>query len=120
MTPTASSKVGSGGKAESPGGEGRVKRDMLLITAEDPPLHKIIAEVAKKYALTYVDLISRRRTRKLVWPRQEAMWRCLKETTASYPEIGRAIGGRDHTTVIHGVRAHEARMGGTEWRASGQ
>lgn len=82
-------------------------RDYLF--APGRPLHAIIAEVAEKYGLTYAELISSRRDRRLAWPRQEAMWRCAKETVSSYPEIAREF-YRDHTTVLHGIRAHEERL----------
>ena len=40
-------------------------------------------------------------------PRQIAMYLCKQLTTRSLPEIGRRFGGRDHTTVMHGVRRIE-------------
>lgn len=47
------------------------------------------------------DIISKRRTKNLSWPRHIAMYLCRKHTTASYPEIGNQFGGRDHSSVIH-------------------
>jgi chromosomal replication initiator protein len=38
------------------------------------------------------------------------MWLLKSMTSLSLPQIGRALGGRDHTTVMHGVRKHESRM----------
>lgn len=84
-------------------------RDMLLANP-DKPLHQIIREVADKHGLTYAELMSHRRDRAIAWPRQEAMYRCAKETSASLPMIAR-IFNRDHTTIIHGVRAYSERMG---------
>ncbi|MBK8277145.1 MAG: hypothetical protein IPK92_15330 [Nitrospira sp.] len=43
---------------------------------------------------------SRRRSKTLVHPRQIAMYLCRELTDASYPEIGRQFGGKDHTTII--------------------
>ncbi|MDG1341034.1 MAG: helix-turn-helix domain-containing protein, partial [Paracoccaceae bacterium] len=40
-------------------------------------------------------------------PRQIAMWLCKQMTSRSLPEIGRRFGGRDHTTVMHGVKRVE-------------
>jgi chromosomal replication initiator protein len=50
------------------------------------------------------ELKSRRRSKTLVHPRQIAMYLCRELTDASYPEIGRQFGGKDHTTIIHACR----------------
>lgn len=73
-------------------------------------VRRIVAEVCAKYNLGPLDLVSERRSRRIAWPRQEAMWRASKETTASLPLIGRELGNRDHSTVIHGIRRHEQRI----------
>lgn len=51
-----------------------------------------------------VDVKSARRQRDLVRWRQALMEACKRYTTRSLPEIGRMLGGKDHTTVLHGVR----------------
>lgn len=63
--------------------------------------------VADHFNLKQADLLSERRTRAVARPRQIAMWLCKQHTTRSYPDIGRRFGGRDHTTVLHGVRKVE-------------
>ena len=63
---------------------------------------------ADHYGLKQADLLSERRTRAVARPRQVAMYLCKQLTTRSYPDIGRRFGGRDHTTVLHGVRRIEA------------
>jgi len=63
--------------------------------------------VAEHFSLKQSDLLSERRTRAVARPRQIAMWLCKQHTTRSYPDIGRRFGGRDHTTVLHGVRKIE-------------
>ena len=63
--------------------------------------------VAEHFTLKQADLLSERRTRSVARPRQIAMWLCKQHTTRSYPDIGRRFGGRDHTTVLHGVRKIE-------------
>ncbi|TLY25626.1 MAG: chromosomal replication initiator protein DnaA, partial [Nitrospirae bacterium] len=40
----------------------------------------------------------------LVYPRQIAMYLCRELTDASFPEIGRQFGGKDHTTIIHACK----------------
>ena len=67
--------------------------------------------VADHFSLKQADLLSERRTRAVARPRQIAMWLCKQHTTRSYPDIGRRFGGRDHTTVLHGVRKIEEMIG---------
>jgi len=59
---------------------------------------------ADYYKIKVADLFSKKRTRAIARPRQVAMWLCREVTTHSFPEIGDAFGGRDHTTVIHAVK----------------
>ncbi|WP_395942813.1 chromosomal replication initiator protein DnaA [Brevundimonas sp.] len=66
--------------------------------------------VADHFTLKQADLLSERRTRSVARPRQIAMYLCKQHTTRSYPDIGRRFGGRDHTTVLHGVRKIEELM----------
>lgn len=73
-------------------------------------IRRICEEVAEKHGLTVVELRSARRSKYVVRARHEAFWRCRQETTASLPQIGRHLGGKDHTTVLHGIRMHEKRM----------
>jgi hypothetical protein len=74
----------------------------------------ILREVALEHGLTVAALIGQGRSRHIAWPRQEAYYRAFTECQhLSYPEIARRIGGRDHTTVLHGVRAHCERNGQT-------
>ncbi len=49
-------------------------------------------------------LLSPNRRKNLVRARQVAMWLAYRLTDKSYMMIGRALGGRDHTTILHGVR----------------
>ncbi len=44
----------------------------------------------------------KQRDRDIVWPRQVAMYLMREETSASLLQIGTALGGRDHTTIMHG------------------
>ena len=63
--------------------------------------------VAKHYNVSKTELLSDRRTRTIVKPRQVAMYLSKTMTLRSLPEIGRRFGGRDHTTVLHAVRKIE-------------
>ena len=63
--------------------------------------------VSKHFNVTKSDLLSARRNRTIVRPRQIAMYLSKALTPRSLPEIGRRFGGRDHTTVLHAVRKIE-------------
>jgi chromosomal replication initiator protein len=63
--------------------------------------------VARHYNVSKTELLSNRRTRTIVKPRQVAMYLAKVMTPRSLPEIGRRFGGRDHTTVLHAVRKIE-------------
>lgn len=67
--------------------------------------------VSQHYEVARNELLSNRRTRKIVRPRQIAMYLAKQLTPRSLPEIGRRFGGRDHTTVLHAVRKVEAMKG---------
>ena len=55
------------------------------------------------YHLTVNDLCGNKRNSKIVTPRQIAMYLCRQMTTAPLQAVGKALGNRDHTTVIHGA-----------------
>ncbi|QLF69179.1 chromosomal replication initiator protein DnaA [Peteryoungia desertarenae] len=67
--------------------------------------------VARHYNVSRQELVSNRRTRVIVKPRQIAMYLSKTLTPRSFPEIGRRFGGRDHTTVLHAVRKIEELIG---------
>jgi len=64
--------------------------------------------VSRHYNVSRTDMLSNRRTRQIVKPRQIAMYLAKIMTPRSLPEIGRRFGGRDHTTVLHAVRKVES------------
>ncbi|HEY6632289.1 MAG TPA: chromosomal replication initiator protein DnaA [Rhizobiaceae bacterium] len=67
--------------------------------------------VSRHYNVSKTELLSNRRTRTIVKPRQIAMYLAKVMTPRSLPEIGRRFGGRDHTTVLHAVRKIEGLSG---------
>ena len=72
----------------------------------------ILREVAEQEGVPVGALTSPSRLRRYVRPRQLVYYRAFTECPwLSLPEIGRRIGNRDHTTVIHGIRVHCARIG---------
>ncbi len=64
----------------------------------------ILKVVGRHYNVSKNDLLSPRRARSVVVPRQIGMYLAKKLTSRSLPEIGRRFGGRDHSTVLHAVR----------------
>lgn len=64
----------------------------------------ILTIVAHVHHVSVNDILSQRRMAEIVRPRQEAMWLARKYTQLSLPQIGRQIGGRDHTTILHAIR----------------
>jgi chromosomal replication initiator protein len=76
-----------------------------------PRIEDIQRIVAKHYNVSKTELLSNRRTRTIVKPRQVAMYLAKIMTPRSLPEIGRRFGGRDHTTVLHAVRKIEDMSG---------
>ncbi len=81
-----------------------------LVRSKEPRrirIEDIQRVVSKHYNVSRSDLLSSRRTRTIVRPRQIAMYLSKMLTPRSLPEIGRRFGGRDHTTVLHAVRKIE-------------
>ena len=82
-------------------------RDVVAVQARQVGMDNIQKCVANYYRIRVSDLLSRRRTRNLARPRQLAMALARDLTNHSYPEIGEAFGGKDHTTVLHACRRIE-------------
>lgn len=70
-------------------------------------LKKIASSVAEFYNISETDLLKQSRRKEYVNPRQIAMYLARKEMKSSFPAIGEYFGGRDHTTVMHGVEKVE-------------
>jgi chromosomal replication initiator protein len=79
--------------------------DLRRIKIED-----ILKVVSRHYGISRGDILSQRRHRSVVWPRQIGMYLAKQLTSRSLPEIGRRFGGRDHTTILHGVKKVEELM----------
>jgi chromosomal replication initiator protein len=82
-----------------------------IASVEEPgviAIEQIQKAVAANYKLTVDQLISKNNARQFAFPRQVAMFLCKKLTKHSYPEIGRAFGGKHHTTVIHSFEKIQA------------
>ncbi len=82
-----------------------VVRDLLQgIEPRRIKIEDILRMVSRHYGVSKNDLLSQRRHRSVVRPRQIGMYLAKKMTSRSLPEIGRRFGNRDHTTVLHAVR----------------
>lgn len=64
-------------------------------------IHSIQTAVAKFYNVTVAEIVGKKRVKRIVVPRQVAMYLARELTDASLPKIGKAFGGKDHTTVLH-------------------
>ena len=73
-------------------------------------IEDILRIVSRHFGVSKGDLLSQRRHRSVVWPRQIGMYLAKQLTARSLPEIGRRFGNRDHTTVLHAIRKIEGEL----------
>ena len=81
--------------------------DILRASDRKVSIEEIQRKVAEHYNVRLSDMIGPKRVRTIARPRQVAMYLSKQLTTRSLPEIGRRFGGRDHTTIMHGIRKIE-------------
>ena len=79
-------------------------KDLLAIQSRQVSVDNIQKTVADYYKIKVSEMYSKKRSRNVARPRQVAMALAKELTTLSYPNIGDAFGGRDHTTVLHACR----------------
>jgi len=84
-----------------------VLRDTLRADISSITIARIQQNVSEHFGLRQGELTSRSNARRITHPRQIAMFLCKQLTKHSLPEIGRAFGGKHHSTVIHSVRKVE-------------
>ena len=75
-------------------------------------IEDILRIVSRHFGVSKGDLLSQRRHRSVVWPRQIGMYLAKQLTARSLPEIGRRFGNRDHTTVLHAIRKIDNELSG--------
>ncbi|WP_241524134.1 chromosomal replication initiator protein DnaA [Oceaniglobus indicus] len=85
--------------------------DILRQSDRKTTVEEIQRKVSDHYNIRLSDLIGPKRVRTFARPRQVAMYLCKQLTQRSLPEIGRRFGGRDHTTIMHGIKRIEALKG---------
>jgi chromosomal replication initiator protein len=81
--------------------------DILRASERKITVEEIQRKVSEHYNIRLSDMIGPKRLRTYARPRQIAMYLAKQMTSRSLPEIGRRFGGRDHTTVMHGVKRVE-------------
>ncbi len=81
--------------------------DVLRASERKITVEEIQRKVSDYYNIRLSDIIGPKRLRSYARPRQVAMYLSKQLTSRSLPEIGRRFGGRDHTTVMHGVKRIE-------------
>ena len=84
-----------------------VLKDLLNLTENNVTIESIQSIVCKFFKISKNEMLSSRRSRYLVRPRQTAIYLTKVLTTKSLPEIGREFSNRDHTTIIHSVKTIE-------------
>jgi chromosomal replication initiator protein len=72
-------------------------------------IRELIAETAEKHNIPTKALTGHNRRKGVIWPRFEIMWRARNELNAPLALIGHVLGGRDHTTIMHGIKRYENR-----------
>lgn len=83
---------------------------IIAATKLRPGVINIATAAAKHFGLTRSEMLGKCRASKLAGSRHIAMFLAQTLTLRSLPEIGRMLGGRDHTTILHGVRKIQARI----------
>ena len=84
-----------------------ILKDLLNLTENNVTIESIQTIVCKFFKISKNEMLSSRRSRYLVRPRQTAIYLTKIMTTKSLPEIGREFSNRDHTTIIHSVKTIE-------------
>ena len=111
LEPSLASRL-SGGLVVSMPPVGTTRCDLEGGSAGDrqgPSLRRVIGATARRHGLTPADLIGPSRCRQVSHARGMAMYLARRLTPKSLQAIGTAFGGRDHTTVLHGIRVTETR-----------
>jgi chromosomal replication initiation ATPase DnaA len=77
---------------------------------ETPTIRFIREAICAYFDIDIKDLDGASREARLTWPRHVGFWMAYRYTGRSMPEIGRMFGGKDHTTVLNGIRRVEKRL----------
>lgn len=83
-------------------------------------LRSIALDVCDRHGITFDEMCGDRRVRDITTARHEFMALAYGTGRYSYPKIGQFLGGRDHTTIMHGVRKHRAKAACEHLRIGGK
>ncbi|HLB95541.1 MAG TPA: chromosomal replication initiator protein DnaA [Patescibacteria group bacterium] len=89
----------------------KILQDMISSKGKNLTVEKIIKIVGQFFKVETKDLVSEKRNKELVWPRQIIMYLLRHEMNLSYPKISKQLNKKDHTTIIHGVGKIEKEIG---------
>lgn len=100
-------------------GEIKVSFGRVSKVGDRTRMRDVAEAVARERGLTVDDLLMPSGTpgaqrRSVAWPRQESMWRMMKVGKWSTTQVGQFHGGRDHTTCLWAVAAHQKRLDAVE------
>ena len=82
----------------------KVLKDLISSSNRVVGTAEIISAVGKHYNIPQSEIVSSKRQRELVLPRQVAIYLLREQTNKSLPEIGKIMGGKDHSTIFHAQR----------------
>lgn len=86
-----------------------VESELRLPITRARKIKLIIGAVCKAYGVTRAEILSHRRSYRITVARQCIMWRISKKLPMTLHEMGNTL-GKDHTTVLHGIRKHQERL----------
>ena len=81
-----------------------LKDQLTTKSAFKNDIHRIQQIVSDYFQIKIEDLTGKKRTKNIAFPRQIAIYLCRNMTNESFPRIGSYFGGRDHSTIIHGIK----------------
>lgn len=85
----------------------RILKDLIKTSNSLVTGKQIIKKVAEHFNIEVNDILGNKRVKELVYPRQVVMYLMRSVLKHSYPQIGESLGGKDHTTIMHGVNKIE-------------
>jgi chromosomal replication initiator protein len=88
----------------------RVLKDLTHTADSRLSTKQIIKKVAEYFNIEITDILGKKRSKEIVYPRQVAMYLIKEKLDHSYPQIGDEFGGKDHTTVMHSVNKIESEI----------
>ncbi|MBI2588501.1 chromosomal replication initiator protein DnaA [Candidatus Berkelbacteria bacterium] len=98
--------------------KGALENILTTTVTKNLSVEKVIKMVCQFFNLPEKDALNTRRHKEIVYPRQIIMYLLREELGLSYPSIGRVLGGKDHTTIMHGCHKIEKEKNKNEKTAS--